>query len=211
MTIEPSAKNIKILKLKKGDVTVHESFCENLEELYILSHTDLTNYNFTNLKYLKVQFYHDYRHNFININLKTCPKLEFLYIDIDVFPTYYIEVEDFKTILSIKTLKEIAFAIKDISLLIGVEGENTSVTKLHIKIAIDSINNKCLCEFQNKFPNLKDFIIEKSILEIKECKEDDCVSLIENPKCKVNNIRIKGYQSKDIKLYCDKYEKLTNI
>ena len=93
------------MKLTKCDITIHENICENLEELHILSHRDLTNYNFTNLKYLKVQFHPDYRPNCININLKTCPKLEFLYIDIDDFPTYYIEVEDFKTILSIKTIE----------------------------------------------------------------------------------------------------------
>ena len=104
---------------------------------------------YTNLKYLEVKnndsiFYKPLS----NINLENCNNLEILNLDLN-YPTKYLKKKYFKTLLSIKTLKEIKFAIKDINKLIKIKGENTSVTKLHILLE-NSINN-CLYEFHTNF------------------------------------------------------------
>ena len=72
-------------------------------------------------------------------------------------------------------------------------------------------NNNCLYEFQKKFPNLEHFIIEKENYDTRYNDYNDYIGLIENSKYKVKNVKIDCYKCHDIKLYCDKYENLTNI
>ena len=173
---------------------------------------DLTNYSFTNLKYLEVKKMSVFDFILSNINLQSCNKLEILNLDdFDYLreKNINIKIEYFKTLLFIKTLKEIKLVIKDINELIEVEGENTSVTKLYILLVNN--NNNCLYEFQKKFPNLEHFIIEKENYDTRYNDYNDYIGLIENSKYKVKNVKIDCYKCHDIKLYCDKYENLTNI
>ena len=71
---------------------------------------DLTNYSFTNLKYLEIKKMSDFDFILSNINLQSCNKLEILNLDdFDYLREKNINIkkEYFKTLLFIKTLKEI--------------------------------------------------------------------------------------------------------
>ena len=185
----------------------------------------------------KVSFYNG---NYSSIfNFKSCNKLkyfirltsiDFLHLGETALEKVYIcenvgeeeeELKILKKLIEIKTIKEIKIDLKYITEenIKEIKGENTSVEKLIINWMNSSDynyffdlkqNNIKLDGLQDKFPNLKEFIIYIGVNNFQKLGK---LEINQNSNCKINKFKFSGglNDNNTIYLYTAPFENLVDI
>ena len=110
-------------------------------------------------------------------------------------------------ILSIKTLKDVNFEIKEIGdyEISNIGGENTSVINLSIKW-INNFDDCTVYNLQNKFPYSSNISLYTPYK-----KTQTYLEIQENQKCKINKFSLKIGGYKNILFYCQSFENLISV
>ena len=110
-------------------------------------------------------------------------------------------------ILSIKTLKDVNFEIKEIGdyEISNIGGENISVINLSIKW-INNFDDCTVYNLQNKFPYSSNISLYTPYK-----KTQTYLEIQENQKCKINKFSLKIGGYKNILFYCQSFENLISV
>lgn len=126
--------------------------------------------------------------------------------------SFEIEKKMIEKFCDIKTLKNIKFNLDKMNdeQISNIIGENSSVEKIHILWG-NKDDDCILFNLQKKFPNLSNLVLYTLSWYYFTDYNGTNLNIIENPNCKITNIKLTGGGNKNIKLYCQKYENLISI
>ena len=228
-TFTMKLKNLKVLNLKGCEnLTFEENSCLNLKILYLLDcliEKPKSLLKFPELEdcLLQKDLRLKQKYNLI-IDFKSLQKVknltaetgDFIAIENELLEnlTLYsyktseeIEKIMLEKLISIKTLKNINFEIKEIGdyQISNIQGENTSVVNVNIKWS-NSYHDCIIHNLQKKFPFASSFELLTQYKKVQTYLE-----IQENPKCKINKLVLKIGGNKNILLYCQSFENLIYV